>query len=362
MLDPVHVFGPAEYFNAAFGGTLTGDSVSATNYVAWCADINGDFSPTATYTLYNTYSLLPPAPWSADAAQFGAVNWLLNNKPTSVTYQTGCDATGNNCTGTASTTDARTIRDVIQQTIWKLFEGTTFCCSLLDGTSAPTRPQYNGTLDNGLGGGYNIASFITTLYNQALTHTGFVPATGQVVAVFGYTASDQSILIELPVSPILPTGPFTTVTQGGWGAPPHGNNPGAILLANFASVYPSGVTIGGTFTLKFTSASAIQSFLPAKGGPGQLTASFTNTTNSFIAGEFAGQVLALQLNVDFSAKGIFHTGLGALVLTSGPLAGKTVNQVLALANAVLGGAAPPAGLTLSQLNDVVTGINEMFDK
>src|SRR5262245_17289386 len=35
-------------------------------------------------------------------------------------------------------------------------------------------------------------------------------------------------------------GPLVTVTQGGWGAPPHGNNPGAILAANFNSVFGAG--------------------------------------------------------------------------------------------------------------------------
>src|SRR5262249_24510525 len=67
-------------------------------------------------------------------------------------------------------------------------------------------------------------------------------------------------------------GPFVTVTQGGWGAPPRGQNPGAILAANFSKVFgAAGVTIGcaaGGFHLTFTSASAIQAFLPQGGPPG----------------------------------------------------------------------------------------------
>jgi uncharacterized repeat protein (TIGR01451 family) len=155
-------------------------------------------------------------------------------------------------------------------------------------------------------------------------------------------------------------GGFTTYTQGGWGAPANGNNPGALLKANFATVYPSGVTIGGTKTLKFTASAAIEAFLPAGGKAGVLTASATNPTSSS-AGVFAGQVLALRLSVDFSVKGLTKTGLSSMKLASGPLAGQTVQQVLALANSVLGGGALPSGMTISQLNDIVDKINNNFD-
>ena len=57
-----------------------------------------------------------------------------------------------------------------------------------------------------------------------------------------------------------------SVTQGGWGAPPHGNNPGAFLAAQFGTAFPSGVTIGGSpFALLFTSAPSVRSFLPQGG-------------------------------------------------------------------------------------------------
>jgi hypothetical protein len=75
-------------------------------------------------------------------------------------------------------------------------------------------------------------------------------------------------------------------------------------------------------------------------------------------------VLALQLNVDFSKAGILPTGLATDLITSGPLAGWTVQQVLNLANSVLGGCTtlPAFGVTsISQLNDIVTAINEKYD-
>ena len=156
---------------------------------------------------------------------------------------------------------------------------------------------------------------------------------------------------------------YATFTQGGWGSTPSGNNPGMLLKNNFAIVYPGlSVTIGGTKTLKFTSAKAIEAFLPQGGTPGVLKISAVDPLGS-AAGVFGGQVLALRLSVDFSNAGIRKPGLGSLTVISGPLSGYTVNQVLALANAVLGGStsALPAGVTISQVNEVVDAINNNFD-
>ncbi|MEO8620457.1 MAG: SdrD B-like domain-containing protein [bacterium] len=156
-------------------------------------------------------------------------------------------------------------------------------------------------------------------------------------------------------------GAFTTYTQGGWGSVPHGGNPAQILASNWSAVYgSSSVIIGGGKTSKFSSALAIQNFLPAGGTPGVLSGNVTNPLST-PAGVFAGQVLALQLSVDFSNKGITKAGLGGLHLNQGKLAGATVSQVLALANSVLGGGALPSGLTLSELNTIVDNINNNYD-
>lgn len=175
------------------------------------------------------------------------------------------------------------------------------------------------------------------------------------------TATDnETVQVTAPAT----GGVFTTYTQGGWGAKPHGNNPGALLAANFSRVYPGGsVVIGGNFTLTFTSAGAIEKFLPQGSQPRALTQSYVDPKQKNLT-VLAGQVLTLRLNVDFSAAGILQTGLGSLTVVSGPLAGMTVNQVLALGNAVLGGntAALPAGASISTLNDVITSINENFDE
>jgi len=321
------------YFSVTFGGLPGGYSITNRTYLGWCADLSGDFTPTETYTLFNTYVTIP-----ADSiSNWSAVNWLLNNKPT--------------------LSDPKITRDVIQQVIWELLDGgesAHYCCTL----STPYRPVYLG-----------YETVIHNLYVQALTNgAGFVPKAGQVMAILMHVDGiftsqdlDQDNIVEVVVPPP-PSGPFTTVTQGGWGAPAHGGNPASILVANFSKVYPMGyVRIGGNYTLTFTSAAAIQGFLPAKKTPGSLTASAVNPTSS-AAGVFAGQVLALQLSVDFSSAGVYRIGLGSLKLQSGPLAGWTVSQVLTAANIALGGGALPAGVTsISQLNDIVDAINQAFD-
>jgi len=158
---------------------------------------------------------------------------------------------------------------------------------------------------------------------------------------------------------VLPVGSYTTFTQGGWGSKPHGNNPGALLAANFGTVFPAGVTIGVGNQLTFTSAKAIEDFLPQGGKPAVLKASATNPTSS-AAGVLAGQVLALKLSVSFSNTGITSRGLGWVKLDNG----MTVSQVLALAEKVLGGdtCALPRGMSVSDLNSIVDGINNMYDR
>lgn len=193
---------------------------------------------------------------------------------------------------------------------------------------------------------------------------GFVgPTTFTYIVSDGHGGSDEgTVTVTVTAPQACSIVGYTTYSQGGWGAPPNGNNPGQLLHANFSTVYPGGqVVIGGTYTLTFTSAGAITAFLPAGGTPGVLTSNATNPSSSS-AGNFAAQVLALRLAVDFSAAGVKKVGLGQLVMVSGPFAGSTVNQVLAVANAVLGGqtTALPPGMSISTLNGIIESLNLNF--
>jgi len=193
---------------------------------------------------------------------------------------------------------------------------------------------------------------------------GSFPITVKIVDSSSPALSATSTTCTIAIAATNTCGNFTTFTQGGWGAAPHGNNPGALLKQYFSAVFPGGsVSIGsGGKVLTFNSALAIQNFLPAGGTPGTLTGSATDPASSS-AGVFAGQLLAATLSYNFSNAGITRFGLATLKVKSGALAGYTVAQVLTLANEVIAGnySHMPAGLTVSGLSDVLNAINNNYD-
>ena len=159
-------------------------------------------------------------------------------------------------------------------------------------------------------------------------------------------------------------GDFCSYTQGGWGSPPNGGNPGSILAANFDSIYTD-LVVGTGFAMTFESAPDVENYLPAGGTPGALAGNLTNPTSSS-AGVFGSQVTSLRVNVDFNDAGIIDGILGSisgLLLqgTGGSLDGQTVAAILAAAEQALGGGALPAGYTLSSLNNLVDELNNAFD-
>jgi hypothetical protein len=172
---------------------------------------------------------------------------------------------------------------------------------------------------------------------------------------FENTASSYDFLLKR-------NGCFFTENQCGWGHTWHWCWQSDFLTGYFEDVYGNGpVTIGGEKTLSFTSAAAIKRFLPQNGSPKILTSSAQNPTNN--RGEFSGNVLALQLSVDFSDKGVTTAFLGEQRIRHGAMQGTTVREVLRIANEVLGGNldALPSGVSLSKLNQVVENIVENYD-
>jgi protocatechuate 3,4-dioxygenase beta subunit len=152
---------------------------------------------------------------------------------------------------------------------------------------------------------------------------------------------------------------YVTYTQGGWGSPDN-SVPGNIRKTYFSQVFPTGLVVGGNKTLTLTSASKVRDLLPQGGSPGALNQNYTDPSNTS-AGVFGGQVVALKLNVAFSDAGVLGLSgakLGELVVTQGPLTGKTVYEVLNIANVLLGGGT--SSYTITQLNEAATKINENF--
>jgi hypothetical protein len=169
-------------------------------------------------------------------------------------------------------------------------------------------------------------------------------------------------------NPPFVTNEYGTFTQGGWGASAHGNNPGALLASKFLAVFPSGsvkVGLAPQFSMTFSSAAAVTNYLPAGGPSNKLTANLVNPTTS-ASGVFGGQVLALKLSVSFGYAGFLGTSpdkFGDLMLkdTGYSIDGMTVSAVLAIAEQALGGGGLPYDMSFSQLNNIVTSLNEAFD-
>jgi hypothetical protein len=208
----------------------------------------------------------------------------------------------------------------------------------------------------------------------SISSSGTISGTPTVSGTFSYTVTvtdkdgnTGTSTCSVTVNP--PPPQFCSYTPGGWGAPPNGGNVASTLYKYFASVYPTGVTIGitgvsGKYYMKWTQLSAITAYLTTGGTPGTLTKSYTNPAARNESGELGNQVLALKFNVDFSNAGKIKPGFSTAVVTSGPLAGLTTAQVLSLANSALGGKTSvltPYGITVKDLTTILGSINGAFD-
>ena len=157
-------------------------------------------------------------------------------------------------------------------------------------------------------------------------------------------------------------GDLRTQTQGGWGAPPNGNNPGMYLHNNFAAAFPNGLTVGcdNGYTIKLTSAQAITNLLPAGGQPQALKQSYVNPTG--LKNNLAAQIIALSLSVGFDKHdpnfGEANRSLESMYIGSGTFKGKTVGEFLSIAYSVLGGCS--TAYKASDISDAAAKINENY--
>lgn len=156
---------------------------------------------------------------------------------------------------------------------------------------------------------------------------------------------------------------FRTQTQGGWGANCSGNNPASILQNNFSTVFPTGVEIGCTNKLKFTSATAVRNYLP-QGGTACALSSGIKTNPTSGGGVFGGQLLALAINLKMDLVlanfGSSPGNLKDLIITSGNFKNWTVQQFFDEANKKIGNCSA-TNFTFSQYSDAAAKINENYD-
>jgi hypothetical protein len=159
-------------------------------------------------------------------------------------------------------------------------------------------------------------------------------------------------------------------TQASWGDPLAAG--GALLTAHYDAVYALlfGVVVTGNpiagFTMIFTGAGPVLNFMPSSGPAAPLNANLVDPTSS-AAGIYAGEVLGLRFNIDFSDAGYVRgsSGIrfGELTLCgfAGSLAGLnglSIRDFSVIANDGLAGAAVPYSIV--DLNNTTFGINTAF--
>ena len=159
---------------------------------------------------------------------------------------------------------------------------------------------------------------------------------------------------------------FITYSQGGWSSRPHGKNPGTILENHFSEVFPRGLVIGDPdhHTITLSSAEAVRNFLPGGGHSTVLNQSYTNPTrHQRVGGNWAGQIAAAVINVEFDKKGFLGNNekkLGTLVFKDGPFEDMSIDDFLTLANKALGGGGL-SRFTVQQIGNAAELINVNFD-
>ncbi|MBU8935040.1 MAG: T9SS type A sorting domain-containing protein, partial [candidate division Zixibacteria bacterium] len=175
-------------------------------------------------------------------------------------------------------------------------------------------------------------------------------------------------------------GEFCTFTMGGWGnrCPTAqwddflSTQPGCIRNHYFDFVFPSnvGVTIGHPdyYTAHFTDAGAVEDYLPSGSKPRALAQSWIDPTGDEAYTVVAGQILALTLNREYAAYGVFaelfdHGGnFGGFEIpdTCGKFAGLSVDEFLVIANMALGDH-PDADDSLAAYDADISDVNSTAD-
>jgi hypothetical protein len=160
-------------------------------------------------------------------------------------------------------------------------------------------------------------------------------------------------------------GEMLSYTQADWTL----DAPAATLLGvQFENVYASNgfsLDVGHGFEMSFDSATAVMAYIPTPGSPGPLDSDVLDPTTTS-SGIFGGDVTALALDVDFGDANLLTdtTGVafGDLSVCSTGVAGldgKSVRQLLSIAEDLLGGTASP--FQISDVDPVVSLVTGAFE-
>lgn len=227
------------------------------------------------------------------------------------------------------------------------------------GTSLTCTGRNDATATVSISGSTNGLSIIWNGNPQLNTSTIRNLSPGTYTAIISNTLGcSDTCSVTIPNTPC---SGFVTYTMGGYGYKPMAGNPAMYVKNNFNTVFPNGITIGCNNTIKLTNNQAVLRFLPCSGTPALLPAGHLINPSGY-KNTLAGQLVAAILNVGFdSANASFAPAsgnLGDLVLASSVLRGRTVREVIEIANRHIGGC--DNTYPLSQLNFILTKINENY--
>ncbi len=169
----------------------------------------------------------------------------------------------------------------------------------------------------------------------------------------------------------LEEGDFLTYNQGSLGAS-NSVEGSDYLDANFSSVFPNGVKVGCAdgYELVFTSAAAVDNYLPCTGGAQDLVLTHGGANPTEAAQDptcwdnaFVSHLLTAKINVAFD---LADPNMGAsdyaatdLIRTSQALAGYSLGEIIEMSDAVLGGCS--SVFTPNQLRKALRDYNQNFD-
>ena len=166
-------------------------------------------------------------------------------------------------------------------------------------------------------------------------------------------------------------GDFLTYNQGSLG---NANSVAGsdYLDANFASVFPTGVSVGCAdgYELLFTSAAAVDTYLPCTGGAQGLVLTSGGIDPNAAAPDpscwnnaFVSHLLTAKINAAFDAADPAYSAsdfpVTGLIRTSGALAGYSLGEIIAMGDAVIGGCSTE--FTPNQLRGALRDFNQNFD-
>ncbi|WP_310560835.1 T9SS type A sorting domain-containing protein, partial [Flavobacterium sp.] len=139
---------------------------------------------------------------------------------------------------------------------------------------------------------------------------------------------------------------------------------GCYLADNFANSFPNGLMVGSANSfLNFDSANAISNFLPSGNFYGALNSGIMqNPTAINYSNGLAAQAIALTITLSFNNNNDFSaptSPMGELFVSSGIFVGMTVNQMLEIANSVLGG--ENSNYSLIDIFNSLDAINRNFE-